>query len=249
MDAPAADSSWGVTPLTAPRVPTGMKAGVSTPPWGVVRRPRRAAGAAPRAAAPEVAGRISKASRSATAKRGRARGRPLGPALRLGVLAEVDDPGLDARGQLQGEAVRGERRIPLEVVEVVGGGVAVRLLVLEVVREEVLGIDEDPHRLDALLDALVPGKQLQAVRIALLFREPELDGEVVEQRVHAAGGAKELEDLAGIAADLQGLRALEVSIPGGHLAAADHHRDRSGGLVFPAHAVGGGIREGAGRLL
>jgi hypothetical protein len=35
--------SWSaVTPFTAPRLPTGMNAGVSKPPWGVSTRPTRA---------------------------------------------------------------------------------------------------------------------------------------------------------------------------------------------------------------
>src|SRR2546427_3426926 len=41
--APAARRSSGARLLTAPRVPTGMKTGVSTTPWAVVRRPQRAA--------------------------------------------------------------------------------------------------------------------------------------------------------------------------------------------------------------
>jgi hypothetical protein len=37
-------ASWsGVTPLTVPRVPTGMKTGVTTVPWVVVKVDRRAA--------------------------------------------------------------------------------------------------------------------------------------------------------------------------------------------------------------
>ena len=32
-----------MSPVTDPRVPTGMNAGVSTRPWGVVKAPRRAA--------------------------------------------------------------------------------------------------------------------------------------------------------------------------------------------------------------
>ena len=40
--APASSSCAGVTPLTEPWVATGMNAGVSTTPWGVVSRPRRA---------------------------------------------------------------------------------------------------------------------------------------------------------------------------------------------------------------
>ena len=38
-------STWAwVRPLTVPWLATGMKAGVSTVPWGVSRRPVRAAG-------------------------------------------------------------------------------------------------------------------------------------------------------------------------------------------------------------
>ncbi len=40
---PASRRWSGVTPLTVPRVPTGMNAGVSTRPWGVHRTPARAA--------------------------------------------------------------------------------------------------------------------------------------------------------------------------------------------------------------
>ena len=40
--APASSRSRRVTAFTAAGVPTGMKAGVSTTPWGVVRRPARA---------------------------------------------------------------------------------------------------------------------------------------------------------------------------------------------------------------
>src|SRR5881628_157286 len=43
MRAPAASRSSGVSALTVACVPTGMKTGVSTTPWAVVRRPRRAA--------------------------------------------------------------------------------------------------------------------------------------------------------------------------------------------------------------
>ena len=42
MAAPAAARSRGVTALTAPAVPTGMNAGVSTAPCAVSSRPRRA---------------------------------------------------------------------------------------------------------------------------------------------------------------------------------------------------------------
>ena len=41
--APISRNWIGVTALTVPCVPTGMKMGVSTTPWGVVSRPRRAA--------------------------------------------------------------------------------------------------------------------------------------------------------------------------------------------------------------
>src|SRR5690349_12232334 len=40
--APISSSERGVTPLTVPYVPTGMKMGVCTTPWFSVRRPRRA---------------------------------------------------------------------------------------------------------------------------------------------------------------------------------------------------------------
>src|SRR3972149_4971094 len=40
--APTARSSSGVRPFTLACVPTGRKAGVSTVPWGVLRRPTRA---------------------------------------------------------------------------------------------------------------------------------------------------------------------------------------------------------------
>ena len=43
IDAPVASTSSGETPLTEPLVPTGMKTGVSTFPWGVVNVPVRAA--------------------------------------------------------------------------------------------------------------------------------------------------------------------------------------------------------------
>src|SRR3990167_3932951 len=43
MVAPAARRSSGERLFTAPRVPTGMNTGVSTAPWGVTRRPQRAA--------------------------------------------------------------------------------------------------------------------------------------------------------------------------------------------------------------
>ena len=218
-----------------------MKAGVSTTPCRVVSRPRRAADATPREAAPGAAGRTSKASRPVPATYGR----PCDLASLPRSSTRVSTPG----GSLQGEAVGGERRIPLEVLEVVARGVAVRLLVLEVVGEEALGIDVHPHRLDPLLDALVSREQLQAIRIALLLGEGELDGEILEQRVHAAGGAQELEDLVGIAADLQCLGALQIAVPGGHLAAANHHRDRSGNLIVPTHPVGSGVRERSARLL
>src|SRR5664279_3234873 len=39
---PISHSSRGSTALTLPWVPTDMKTGVSTTPWGVVNRPRRA---------------------------------------------------------------------------------------------------------------------------------------------------------------------------------------------------------------
>src|SRR5260370_239745 len=87
------------------------------------------------------------------------------------------------------------------------------------------------------------------VGVALLLGEGELDREVVEQAVHAARGSEELEDLVGVTADLQDLCALEVAVPGSHLGAANHHRDRCRGLVLPTHAVRSGIGEGAGRLL
>src|SRR5262249_19454873 len=43
MSAPAARTSSWCTPLIAPWVPTGMKAGVRTTPWAVVISPTRAA--------------------------------------------------------------------------------------------------------------------------------------------------------------------------------------------------------------
>ena len=43
MTVPAALRWSGVIPLTVAWVPTGMKAGVSTVPCGVIKRPRRAA--------------------------------------------------------------------------------------------------------------------------------------------------------------------------------------------------------------
>src|SRR5258708_36486538 len=42
ISAPASSTSRNVIALTAPRVPTGMNAGVCTAPCGVVRTPRRA---------------------------------------------------------------------------------------------------------------------------------------------------------------------------------------------------------------
>ncbi len=42
ISAPSDRTSSGVSPVTEPRVPTGMKAGVSTRPCGVVKAPRRA---------------------------------------------------------------------------------------------------------------------------------------------------------------------------------------------------------------
>src|SRR5687768_573367 len=43
MEAPAARRSSGPSPLTVPRVPTGMNTGVSTTPCGVTSLPRLAA--------------------------------------------------------------------------------------------------------------------------------------------------------------------------------------------------------------
>src|SRR4051794_28904022 len=109
IDAPAPSSSSGVTPLTAPSVPTGMNAGVSTTPCAVVRRPRRAA--------PSVA---------RTSNR-RSMGRPSGLALRAPLPAEVDRAGRHPRRQLQHEAVLGDRGVALEIAELVLDAVAVRL--------------------------------------------------------------------------------------------------------------------------
>src|SRR3954451_17464069 len=97
MEAPAASSSCGDTPLTAPRVPTGMNAGVSTTPWGVVSRPRRAS--------PRVA---STSNRNAMAGGT--------SALRLRrLLTEVDDPRLDPFGEPEHEAVLGDARVLLHL--------------------------------------------------------------------------------------------------------------------------------------
>src|SRR6202051_779015 len=43
MSAPPARTACGSMPLTVAWVPTGMKAGVATRPWGVVISPQRAA--------------------------------------------------------------------------------------------------------------------------------------------------------------------------------------------------------------
>src|ERR1700746_3960000 len=43
MSAPVARTASGSRPLTVACVPTGMKAGVATVPWGVMISPRRAA--------------------------------------------------------------------------------------------------------------------------------------------------------------------------------------------------------------
>jgi hypothetical protein len=45
--APVARTCSGVIAFTAPWVPTGMKAGVWTGPWGVEKRPARASPARP----------------------------------------------------------------------------------------------------------------------------------------------------------------------------------------------------------
>src|SRR5438105_3878824 len=65
MSQPAALNSSGVSVLTEPAVPTGMKAGVRTSPCEVVRRPARAAVVAsvpsssnPKAIAPGRAGKL-----------------------------------------------------------------------------------------------------------------------------------------------------------------------------------------------
>ena len=42
MSHPAPASSSGLSDLTVPCVPTGMNAGVCTPPWDVTKRPARA---------------------------------------------------------------------------------------------------------------------------------------------------------------------------------------------------------------
>jgi hypothetical protein len=54
MCAPASRTSSGLRLLTVPWVPTGMKAGVSTTPCGVVSRPRRAAPSVARSAKPNA---------------------------------------------------------------------------------------------------------------------------------------------------------------------------------------------------
>ena len=46
IDAPAAATSSGCSALIVALVPTGMNCGVSTTPWGSVRRPEPGAGGA-----------------------------------------------------------------------------------------------------------------------------------------------------------------------------------------------------------
>src|SRR5215203_6957380 len=230
-EAPAASSSCGVTPLTAPSVPTGMKAGVSMTPCGVVRRPRRAR--------PAVA-RISKVRGMAALRFARRL---------LPIPRQVDHPVLDPRGELQHEPVGGQGHVALDVAELVLDGIAVGLDVLEPAGEEGLAVDPQGHALEPLGDALVLGHQLQAVVVALLLGQLELDGEVLEERLQAAARPQVLEDLAGLAPHLQGLGPLEVAVPGGHLLAADDDRDRAGRLVLPADPVRRGVGEEALRLL
>src|SRR3954464_2240724 len=167
-EAPAASSSWGVTPLTAPSVPTGMKAGVSTTPWGVVSRPNRAA--------PSVA-KISKVRGMEPRSRLRLRG---------ALAGEIDRLLLDPRRELHHEAVLGDGRVALEVAELVLDRVAVRLLVLEAGGEEGLAVDPQRHRLQPLGDALIFGHQLQAIEIALLLGQLETHREVLQKRLQAA---------------------------------------------------------------
>src|SRR5436305_10739935 len=230
IDAPAASSSWGVTPLTAPRVPTGMKAGVSTTPWGVVSRPRRAWASA--------------------ARRSKVRGMPLsGLALRVLLPAHVDHPVRYARRQLQGEPVVRQGDVAPDVAELVFDAVAAGLDVLEALGEEGLAVDPQGHRLEALGDARRLRVELHAVGVPLRFGELEPHGEVLEQGVQAAARPQVLEDLARVAPDLEGLGALQVAVPGGHLVAADDDGDRAGRGVLPAYLVGGSVGEGPlGRL-
>src|SRR5690242_13526605 len=113
IEAPAPSNSWGVIPLTAPSVPTGMNAGVSTTPWGVVSRPRRAW--------PSVA-RTWKVRGMAPRSRLRLRGT---------LARQVDRALLDPRRELHHEPVVGDGRVAPEVAELVLDRIAVRLLVLE----------------------------------------------------------------------------------------------------------------------
>src|SRR6185369_6221201 len=149
-EAPAAASSHGGIPLTAPRVPTGMNAGVSITPCGVVRRPRRPRRLrSPRRAPP--CGSAEPASTSNCNAMG------WESALRLRLLAEVDHPRLDALRDVEHEAVGGDGGVHLHVGELVVGPVAVRLDVLEADRQERLVVDPQAHRLDALRDAREAG--------------------------------------------------------------------------------------------
>src|SRR6185436_4610082 len=121
IEAPAAASSRGGIPLTAPSVPTGMKAGVSTTPWGVESRPRRAAPQV--AVTSNVRGTETISQRSPGQPQGLPlrqplvlrRGRPCAcplrgevSRLRLRLAAEVDHPGLDPLGDLEHIAVLGD---------------------------------------------------------------------------------------------------------------------------------------------
>src|SRR4028118_2211719 len=128
-EAPAAASSRGCTPLTAPRVPTGMKAGVSITPCGVTRRPRRAA--------PEVA------------KTSSCRGMEGDLGLRL-ALAQVDHLGLDSLGELENIAVLGDAAVPLQVLEPVFPRVAVGLDVAHPHRQVARVVDPQGHRLQEM---------------------------------------------------------------------------------------------------
>src|SRR6185436_7925400 len=256
IEAPAAASSRGGIPLTAPSVPTGMKAGVSTTPWGVESRPRRAAPHL--ATTSNVRGmKTSPPTPLPSPPRRPGEGRHL-PALaskdhpsspplpgeggtmgeggrggevsrlRLRLAAEVDHPGLDPLGDLEHIAVLGDAAVPLEVLEAVLHGVAVSLDIEQMDGQEGRVVDPQGHRLEALGDPLEAGGQLQAVRLALLARGAELHVEVLEERLHVAARSQILEHLVRVAADLDQLGAIQVAVPGGHLLAADDHRDRIG---------------------
>src|SRR5215210_2056092 len=194
MEAPAAASSCDGTPLTAPSVPTGMNAGVSTTPCGVESRPRRAA--------PQVETTSKFRATDASGLRLR--------------FAEVDHPRLDSLRELEHVAVLGDAAVPLEVLEAVLHGVAIGLDVAQAHGEERGVVDPQGHALEALRDPLEAGSQLQAVRLPLGARGGELRIEVLQERLHVAARAEVLENLVRVAADLDQVGPLEVVVPGRH---------------------------------